>query len=162
MQQLELLLSYLNTPFVTLFLLITTVCLLVSTILLSARLNKLFKGKDAASLEPLIHEVLEKMKDLSQSDEDLRTHAIDLDKRLSQSVRNVSTLRFKAFEAGASNQSFAIALLDEKGNGVVMSSLHNRDRVTTYAKPIKAFKSTYELTEEELHTIEESKKANNR
>jgi hypothetical protein len=127
--------------------------------MLSLRLNKVFLGSDASSLEPLLREALERIKALEINDTQLEDHAILLDKRLSSAVRNVSTMRFKAFDSGASNQSFAIAFLDEKGHGVVLSSLHHRDRVTTYAKPVANYQSTFDLTEEEKQIINDSKTA---
>lgn len=86
----------------------------------------------------------------------LGDHALSLESRISQAVRNVSTLRFKAFETGTSNQSFAIALVNEQGDGVVLSSLHHRDRVATYAKPITKYKSDYDLSDEEKQVLADS------
>ena len=155
----EALLTYLNSPYIILSLLVTILALLGMSIALYSRLNKIFIGANGTSLEPLIKEALERIQALEINDGQLEDHAILLDKRLSSAVRNVSTVRFKAFETGASNQSFAIALLDEKGNGVVLSSLHHRERVTTYAKPVTAYKSSYDLTEEEKQIILDSKNA---
>lgn len=155
----EQLLSYLNSPYVVLGLTASVIALLITTIVLYLRLNKIFIGASAESLEPLLRECLERIKTLEINDGQLEDHAVLVDKRLSSAVRNVSTVRFKAFETGASNQSFAIALLDEKGNGVVLSSLHHRDRVTTYAKPVQSYKSSYDLTEEEKQIILDSKTA---
>lgn len=153
----EQLLAYTNSPYIVLLLLVVVIALLIAVIMLSLRLNKLFLGSDASSLEPLLQEVLTRIKALEVNDSQLEDHAILLDKRLSSAVRNVSTMRFKAFDSGASNQSFAIALLDEKGHGVVLSSLHHRDRVTTYAKPVANYISSYDLTEEEKQIIQDSK-----
>jgi hypothetical protein len=66
-------------------------------------------------------------------------------------------MRYKAFDASGSNQSFSIALVNEKGNGVVVSSLHSRDRMSTFAKPIENYESTYELTEEELAVLDDAR-----
>ena len=153
------LLSYLNSPYVVLGLTISVISLLITTIVLYLRLNKIFIGANAESLEPLLRECLKKINALELNDSQIQDHSVLLDKRLSSAVRNVSTVRFKAFDSGASNQSFAIALLDEKGNGVVLSSLHHRDRVTTYAKPVQNYKSSYDLTEEEKQIITDSKTA---
>lgn len=153
------LLSYINSPYLVLLLTASILALLITVIILYVRLNKIFIGRNAESLEPLLQECIKRIEALEINDGQLEDHAILLDKRLSSAVRNVSTVRFKAFDSGASNQSFAIALLDEKGNGVVLSSLHHRDRVTTYAKPVTNYTSTFDLTEEEKHIILESKTA---
>ena len=67
-------------------------------------------------------------------------------------------IRYKAFEVNGSSQSFSIALLNEKGNGVIISSLHSRDRVSTFAKPVIDYKSEHDLTEEEKSVIGDAKK----
>ena len=44
-------------------------------------------------------------------------------------------------------------MLDEDGNGVVLSSLYSRERMSVFAKPIKNNKSEYELTAEEKEAL---------
>jgi hypothetical protein len=155
----QAILPHLSSPFLPLVLLVVTLFLFIANIFLVIKLRKIFKGSNAESLEPLIRECVETIKELQERDELLGDHALKLDDRLSQSVRNVSTLRFKAFDSGTSNQSFSIALLNERGDGAVISSLHHRDRVVTYAKPVANYKSEYDLSEEEKHVLTESEKA---
>ena len=55
-------------------------------------------------------------------------------------------------------EGFAVAMLDGKNNGVVISSLHTREGTRVYAKPVKAGEADgFPLTEEEKATIEEAK-----
>lgn len=68
-------------------------------------------------------------------------------------VQKVGTVRFCAFPDTGSDLSFAIALLDAGDNGVVLSSLYGRSESRTYAKPILAGKSTYQLSDEEKEAI---------
>lgn len=147
---------YLTSPFITVALLVVVTLLLIANIFLILRLRTIFKGSDAKSLLPLLNECTENIKLLQKHDEMLGDHALSLESRISQAVRNVSTLRFKAFETGTSNQSFAIALVNEQGDGVVLSSLHHRDRVATYAKPITKYKSDYDLSDEEKQVLADS------
>lgn len=155
----QAILPYLSSPYLPLSLLLTTVFLLIANIFLIIKLRKLFKGSKAESLEPLIRECINKIENLEKHDELLGDHAVKLDERLTHAVRNVSLLRFKAFDSGTSNQSFSIALVNEHGNGAIISSLHHRDRVVTYAKPIAHYKSEYDLSEEEKQVLAESEKA---
>lgn len=117
------------------------------------------RGESGKNLESIIREYLDKVDNLKEHDELIAKHAIDLEKRLSQCVRNVSTVRFKAFDSNSSNQSFAIALLNEQGNGVILSSLHHRDRFSMFAKPVSNYTSTHDLTDEEKGVLEEAKTA---
>ncbi len=65
----------------------------------------------------------------------------------------METIRFNPFPDQGSNQSFAIGMLNEDGDGVVISSLYSRDRMSIFAKPVKDKKSTYELSTEEKEAL---------
>ncbi|MCB0215894.1 MAG: DUF4446 family protein [Chloroflexi bacterium] len=81
----------------------------------------------------------------------------DIDARLRQAVQRVGVLRYRAFE-DAGEQSFAVALLDEAGDGVVLSGLHHRNGVRVYAKPVEAESSAFALSDEEQQAIQASRR----
>jgi hypothetical protein len=68
-------------------------------------------------------------------------------------VQHVGFLRFNPFRDTGGDQSFALALADGEGNGVVISSLHSRDVTRVYAKPLAAWTTSYQLTDEEQRAI---------
>jgi hypothetical protein len=121
------------------------------------RIKKFLAGKKARSLEEIIGTLganvhaLEKFRD--QTALTLAHH----ESRLRRSIQGVETIRFNAFtfkgHEGGGNQSFAIALLSEDGNGTVLSSLYTRDHISVFAKPIKKFVSEYEMTKEERDVV---------
>ncbi len=74
-------------------------------------------------------------------------------RRLESAVQRVGVVRFNAFPDVGGGQSFAIALLDAHGDGVVISSIHGRSENRIYAKPLKRWDSTYALSEEEKQAI---------
>ena len=80
--------------------------------------------------------------------------------RLQHSTQGVGFVRFNPFPTGGGgggNQSFAVAFIDEKLSGVVLSTLYARDRVGVYGKPIEKGTSSFELTAEEKEAIEKAK-----
>ena len=77
-----------------------------------------------------------------------------------ESIRNVEMLRFNPFEEQGSNQSFSASLINENGEGLILSSLYGRDRVSFFAKPVSLFKSSYELSVEEKTVLEKTKQKN--
>lgn len=83
----------------------------------------------------------------------------EVDTKLRQSVRSVETIRFNPFKGTGvgGNQSFATVFINEKGDGVIFSSLHARDRISIFSKPLKQFVSEYELSEEEYQAIEKAR-----
>lgn len=147
----------LTHPFIPLIFVILV--LFIYIIVLHRKIHMFTRGTHGASLESTIKKCVESVTEIEKRNEVISKHVLGIETRLKDCIRNVSVARFKAFDAGASNQSFSISLLNEKGDGVVISSLHHRDRVTTFAKPIEKYSSSYELTEEELSIIEEAKTA---
>lgn len=119
------------------------------------RLKKLLSGKNAQSLEGLIAEIGSDIRALEQFQTETTAHLADTEKRLKQSIQGVETIRFNAFKGNGEggNQSFAVALLSEEGNGVVFSSLYTRDQVRVFAKQIKNFASEHELSAEEKDAV---------
>lgn len=68
-------------------------------------------------------------------------------------IRNIGIVRFNPFPDAGGDQSFAIALLDLEGTGVVLSSLHGRTDTRVFAKPVEGGRSRYPLSEEEQDAI---------
>lgn len=148
-----------TSPYIISVLVVVVFFLLITVLFLYHKISVFTRGENGKSLEGTIKTYLNHVDDLKKHDEIIAKHAFDLDNRLAQCIRNVSTVRFKAFDPNSSNQSFAIALVNEHGDGVILSSLHHRDRVSMFAKPVIKYTSTHDLTEEELSVLEESKKA---
>lgn len=126
---------------------------------LEIKMRRLLVGKDAKSLEDSIvsgHKNIEKLNDFQK---EAINHFINIEKRLKRSVQAVDTLRFNPFKGTGEggSQSFSTSFVSENGNGVVISSLYSRDRVSVFSKPLQKFESTYELTPEEKEVISNSK-----
>jgi hypothetical protein len=71
-------------------------------------------------------------------------------------VRHVGLVRYDAFEDVGGRLSFSCALLDAKGNGVVMTSINGRQDTRVYAKPIADGRSVYNLSIEEEDAIRQA------
>jgi hypothetical protein len=144
---------------------ITYGCIGLSVILigwiirLEIKLHRLLIGKNARSLEDSIVGAHENLDKLNAFQREAIEHFINVEKRLSRSVQAVETVRFNPFKGvgEGGNQSFATSFINENGNGVVISSLYSRDRVSVFSKPLEKFVSPFELTEEEKEVIKNSK-----
>ena len=71
-------------------------------------------------------------------------------------VRRVGVIRYDAFEDVGGRLSFSCALLDDHGNGVVMTSINGRQDTRVYAKPITDGRSPYNLSIEEEEAIRQA------
>lgn len=70
-----------------------------------------------------------------------------------RAVQRVGVVRFNPFEDTGGNQSFALALLDSKSDGVIISSLHSRQATRLYLKSVAAGKTETALSDEEAEAI---------
>jgi Protein of unknown function (DUF4446) len=121
------------------------------------RFRKFFAGTKAKNLEDVMIKLGNQMVELKETQIEINKHLVTIDKRLDKSIRSVETIRFNPFLDAGSNQSFAISFLNDNGDGVVMSSLYARDRMSIFAKPIINGKSEFELSSEEKEVLEKSK-----
>jgi hypothetical protein len=71
-------------------------------------------------------------------------------------VRRVGLVRYDAFEDVGGRLSFSCAMLDDHGNGVVMTSINGRQDTRVYAKPIVDGHSQYNLSVEEEEAIRQA------
>ena len=136
---------------------IISIILIIHAFLLEKKLKNLFQGQNGMDLEKII---LDMQSRINSQNAHVIKNANDLQNvndKLRKRVRNVSTLRFKPFEDAGSNQSFAIAIIDDDANGVILSSLYTRERMSVFAKPVVNGKSEFELTNEEKNVLESAK-----
>ncbi len=147
-----------DTNTIILYALCAIVLILIGMLLqMHLRLQKFFRGKDAKTLEDTLHSLSADVGKSLEAQSRIREHIGAINTKLSLTVRNVETIRYNPFADAGSNQSFSTAFLNDRGDGVVFSSLYSRERVSVYAQPIVGGKSEYELTEEEHNVISKSK-----
>jgi hypothetical protein len=126
---------------------------------LERRLSKLLRGSNAETLESVINSLSRQVEELGRFRDDSLKYFKLVEFRLKRSVQAIETIRFNPFRGTGEggNQSFSNAIINEKGDGVVLTGLYARDRVSIFAKPVKKFSSEFELTEEERQAVESAK-----
>ncbi len=136
------------------------VILVAWVVRLEVKMRRLTDGSSGKSLEGVIVDAHKKLDMLSEFRTDSLAYFGDVERRLNKSVQAVETIRFNPFPGSGEggNQSFSTAFLSEHGDGVVVTSMYSRDRVSVFAKPIKKFASTFETTDEEKEVVNEAKK----
>lgn len=86
----------------------------------------------------------------------LREVVSSLEGGVARSVQYIGLVRYNPFQEAGGDQSFALALLDKKGDGVIISSLHGRTATRFYAKPVKAGASHISLSDEEMQALQQA------
>jgi len=73
--------------------------------------------------------------------------------RLEGAISHHGLVRYDAYNEMSGRQSTSIALLDARGSGVVVSSIHHRDQARLYAKQVVEGQGQLELSPEEIEAV---------
>ena len=140
--------------------LVIILLLLFWIIRLEVKLKKLLGSKNG-SLDEAISTLRKDADILKKHAEKTRGDLEIVDKKLKKTVSGNETVRFNPFkgDGSGSNQSFATALINSEGDGVVISSIYSRDHLSVFSKPVKDLSSEYELTAEEKTALQKAKES---
>jgi hypothetical protein len=69
------------------------------------------------------------------------------------SLQRFGIVRYNAFEEMGGNLSYSLAILDDHGDGLVLTSINGRADSRSYAKPIKGLSSSHTLSDEEREAV---------
>ncbi|MDH2412953.1 DUF4446 family protein [Nocardioides sp. CER19] len=83
----------------------------------------------------------------------LRQEVAALSSESKQTFRHLAVVRYDAFGDMGGHLSWSLALLDNAGNGVVLTSIHGRSDARTYAKSVTDWTSDAQLSPEEEEAI---------
>jgi len=72
-------------------------------------------------------------------------------------LSRVGFVRYDAFDDTGSELSYALALLNRNGDGVVISSIYSRTDTRTYGKAVEGYKPAVNASEEELLAIDRAR-----
>ena len=124
-----------------------------------SRYQQLVGGVSPGNLEQIMSMHVARINQHERQIGELSRGLDTLDQVLQTAIQRVGLVRFNPFGDVGGDQSFAIALLDQRGNGVVFSSLHHRNETRVYAKPIEAGRSGYALSDEEAQALAQANAA---
>ncbi|OQY21513.1 MAG: hypothetical protein B6I34_07215 [Anaerolineaceae bacterium 4572_32.1] len=126
---------------------------------IQARYERLMGDSESGNLQEMLEDHVRRVRGTLDRVDTLEQLAHDLQRRLGYSVQWVGMVRFNPFRDTGGDQSFSLALADNHGDGIILSSLHRPDATRVYAKPLLSWKSTHPLTEEELEAIEVARRS---
>lgn len=134
--------------------------LFIWNILLQASLKKLKKKdpdisiENPKNIEAIFSQHSQSIKHLDKDIQELYQISNQIHSLAHRSLHKTGIVRFNPFKDIGGDQSFAIAMLNGKNNGVVISSLYTKEGTRVYSKSIAGGKAEkYPLTEEEEQAI---------
>jgi hypothetical protein len=91
--------------------------------------------------------------DLPEDVASLRSEVLALRTEARQALRHLAVVRYDAFGDMGGHLSWSLALLDDGGDGVVLTSIHGRSEARTYAKNITGWSCEQTLSPEESEAV---------
>jgi hypothetical protein len=120
---------------------------------LERRLTRLTRGSDGDNLQDVLESHLDTVARVVEDVSDVAHRATVLEARSRRAFSRMGLVRFNPFEDTGGNQSFALALLDGREDGLVISSLHTRTATRIYAKTVSGGQADAALSDEESQAL---------
>ena len=120
---------------------------------LRRRLRRVLSDDGTTGLDEVLHDQATAIAELGARVDALNALEQELEAASRLALQKVGVVRFNPFQDTGGDQSFAIALLDQAGTGIVLSSLHSRTETRLFTKPVTNGRSRYTLSDEEQDAI---------
>ncbi len=127
-----------------------------SEALLRRRLRRVLPEGQSGGIDEILDRQLKQIDSLTERLDALNKLQHELEALGQRTIQKVGVVRYNPFPDTGGDQSFAIALLDSLGNGVILSSLHSRTDTRVFAKPVQRGRSRYQLSDEEQDAIKKA------
>lgn len=138
------------------------ISILYSNIKLKNKYNKFMKKiGNGKNIEEDLENYMYRVERVERQNAEIISYCKNLDDEVAKCIQKVGMVRYSAFKDTGSDLSFAVAMLDEKNDGVVFNGIYSREMSNIYAKPVKGGNSEYTLSEEEREAIRRAIESNN-
>lgn len=114
-------------------------------------MKKLGNGNN---IDDMLKKYIDRVEEVNEKNEEIIKYCNRLDKDISLCIRKVGMVRYSAFKDTGSDLSFALALLNDNNDGVLLNGIYSREMSNIYAKQVNEGKTNSKLTEEEKHALE--------
>lgn len=116
-------------------------------------MKKLGNGKD---LEEDLENYMYRVEKVEKQNAEIASFCKSLEEDVSTCIQKIGIVRYNAFKDTGSDLSFALAMLDEKNDGVVLNGIYSREMSNIYAKPVENGTSKYTVSKEEQEAIDKA------
>lgn len=133
--------------------------LYITNIIQLKKINKNYKKfmkklGNGNNIEEILNNYINKVEDVDNKNKEIIKYCEKLNNEISICIKKVGMVRYSAFKDTGSDLSFALALLNDNNDGVILNGIYSREMSNIYAKQIKNAKSNNKLSEEEAKALE--------
>lgn len=118
------------------------------------------KDKEGVPIAVLLEQYVSYVRQLDDDNKHFHNKLNIVSQKLENCFQKIGVVRYNPFDEIGGNFCFALALLDENDNGVVLNSIYSREGSYTYAKSIENGISTHSLSAEELQALDIARRKN--
>ena len=152
-----------DPAYIIMGLVILVVLLLILAIITMTKLRRLdrkydyfMRGKDAETLEDIIMDEIDELRDLRAEDRSNKDSIRTLNRNFRASFQKYGIVKYNAFKGMGGNLSFALAVLDYTNSGFVMNCVHSREGCYLYIKEVDMGQTDIVLGNEEEEALEQA------
>lgn len=120
------------------------------------RYDYFMRGRDAESLEEVIMEQLEAVKNLKAEDRANKDALRLTNRNMRASFQKFGLVKYNAFKGMGGNLSFVFAMLDYTNSGFVLNAVHSREGCYLYIKEVDRGQTEVLLGSEEKEALEQA------
>ena len=143
-------------------LLILVIVLFVKSSKLTKKYKSFMEGQDGKSLEDAVMIKFKEIDTIKEILKKYQAHFNVTDEILKTTYQKIGIVKYDAFKEMGGKLSFALALLDQENNGLIINSMHSsREGCYTYIKEILHGESFVVLAEEEQEALQKAIKSKN-
>jgi hypothetical protein len=135
------------------------VLLLLAVVILAARRRPARSASPVAmddALKGMLDGQTQAFRRLEQAIRQLYDGQERLGQTMRGAVQRVGLVRYDAFEDVGGRLSFSCAMLNDEGDGVLVTSINGRQDTRVYAKPVHQGESMHNLSSEEAAAVREA------
>ncbi|MCL2382783.1 MAG: DUF4446 family protein [Oscillospiraceae bacterium] len=140
---------------------VTTLLLIlfISTRVKLSKLNRnhvkfMKKLGNGNNIEEILKKYVKQVEEVTERTEDLRKYCGRLESEMTTCIQRIGMVRYSAFKDTGSDLSFALALLDDNKNGVLLNGIYSREMSNIYAKQVIKGEAVNKVSDEEKRAIE--------
>jgi len=116
----------------------------------------LFPKDNSRDIRNKFKEILEAISGFEKNNQILENRLIGFKKDSLDNFSKWAVYKYNPYNDTGGDQSFSLAILNGKMDGMVMTSLHSRASTRIYLKDIKSGRSELELSKEEAKVLKEA------
>ena len=133
----------------------------IITIIKFSNINKKYKTfikklGNGQNIEEDLRKYIDTVEHVQKQSEEIKKYCNNLSSDIEKCIQKIGIVRYSAFKDTGSDLSFALAMLDEKNNGIVLNGIYSREMSNIYAKPVEDGKSQYVISTEEQQAIDKA------